>query len=96
MVDRIVTMPSVIGFYAILALFLGLIGGELQPSDSFDMSAIEEPGLTNLLDVLGFFFAGLFFSVSVIPFWANVILFTPLTIAVLVYVIDVINELIPG
>lgn len=66
-----------------------------------DIKNIGEPpkGLIDKLsfigDAIGFFFSGIFFSLSSIPFWINTILFMPLGITLIWAIIEVIAIAIP-
>lgn len=44
--------------------------------------SIIPSGVKTTLSSIGFFFKGIFFSLSILPWWANMILFFPLGLAI--------------
>lgn len=93
MADDNTLILTIFGFYTILFVLMGLIGGSIQSS------SIENPGeptITGIFSFIGFFFSGISFSLSGIPAWANTMLFLPLGITVAYILGKLIIDLVPG
>lgn len=86
---------SIFGFYVFLGVLLGLVGSSFLPSEEFEQPT-EGFSVLTAISYVGYFFSGLFFSISSIPAWANVILFLPLSITLLYILVTLVLELIPG
>jgi hypothetical protein len=77
---------SILAFYITIIILMGLIGEsfpEARASVSGNAALLQNPGNPStsplsVFDYVGVFFAGLSFTLSSIPFWANTILFLPL------------------
>lgn len=71
---------GIIVFYAIVFVFLTAYGYQ-EFNINFDMTGINETP-TTIWGHIGFFFQIVGFGVSGLPWWFNVLLFTPLALIV--------------
>lgn len=94
----------IFAFYATIFVLLGLIGGTYVASQ--DIETPDAPNATgffssisSVLSVIGYFFSGIGFTITNIPWWLNILLFAPLSITLLYIgiklVIDGIGSIIP-
>lgn len=67
---------SLFAFYIFLIVMLGLIGGSIVANRS--IGDPENPSPLSFLSQIAFFFSGIGFALTNIPFWANTMLFLPL------------------
>lgn len=83
------TVISISIFYIFIFVVLGLFGSS-QLQASKDLSSLP----TDATSAAGFFFSGIGFSISGLGFW-NLILFAPLSIALLLVGVEVVQGFIP-
>lgn len=50
-------------------------------------------GIASFFSNIGFFFKGIFFSLSLIPWWANMILFLPIGLMIVWMIIDLVAQI---
>jgi hypothetical protein len=79
---------SVFAFYIFIGVIFGLVGSSLQHTalTSTTIDPPKTPGLLTFLSDIGSFFSGVFFTIGLLPLWANTLLFLPVTF-VLVYLV---------
>jgi len=67
---------SIMSFYAFLGFMMGLYGSsQLQANNS--IGAFVQPSSLSFLSQIGYFFAGIGYSISALPAWLNFILALP-------------------
>ena len=72
---------AIFGFYIFIGVMFGLIGSGLATSAG-DVPDVPEPSGIGFLAQIFYFVAGIGFTISSIPVWANVLLFAPLSITI--------------
>lgn len=76
---------TIFTFYLAIVVILGLYGRS-ELVNSAPQAPSEEPGLLSFLSQVALFFEGIFFSISELGAWGNLLLFTPLALT-LFYII---------
>jgi hypothetical protein len=69
---------SIMGFYVVIGVLLGLFGSSYQASATIDHPA--NPDTISFLEQIDFFFTGMTFTIASLPAWATTLLFLPLGI----------------
>lgn len=70
---------SIFGFYIIIGVILGLAGESLAVgAANATFTTPPNPSILGFLTQIGYFFAGIAYSLSSLPAWADILLFLPL------------------
>lgn len=77
---------GIMGFYVMVAVLLGLFGSSYQASAT--IGSPSAPDEISFLSSIGFFFAGITFTIAALPVWATTLLFVPLGITMLYIVLS--------
>lgn len=94
MADDTGIVLTIFGFYTLLTVLLGLVGGSMLGSELTQTD--DEPSVLGIFDLIELFFGGIAYTISGMPVWANTILFLPLGITVMYIVGKAIIDLVPG
>lgn len=83
---------SVFAMYVFMFVMFGLIGMNIETSiEQSDIDDLEDPSIISFLTQIGMFFWGIGFTIASLPWWANTMLFTPLTITIIYIILKYIR-----
>lgn len=94
MVDDTGLILTIFTYFISLTVILGLVGGSFvgKEIDTPD----GEPSVLGITDNISLFFQGLSYSLTGVPLWVNLLLFSPVIITLFYIIVKVIIDLIPG
>jgi len=90
----------IFSFYAVIFVVFGLVGSSFVANDTIGFAEDPSFSLASVTSSIGYFFSGIGFVVTGFPWYINLIIFLPLTLALLYIFIQIViqafDAIIPG